>query len=116
LRQFGLLQHQEPTRGLRGFFTPERLISSPVITYTADGVSNRLSPFLDARYRVIAVSEGALGTILAGASKLPLKKMESVMNQYGGEGWNMDFMVIEHKRFLLFWERESAILTFSRQI
>jgi len=67
-------------------------------------------------YRVVAVSEGALGTILAGASKLPLKKMESVMNQYGEEGWNMDFMVIEHKRFLLFWERESAILTFSRQI
>jgi len=32
------------------------------------------------------------------------------------EGWNMDFMVIEHKRFLLFWERESAILTFSRKI
>jgi len=28
-------------------------------------------------YRVVAVSEGALGTILAGASKLPLKKMES---------------------------------------
>jgi len=29
---------------------------------------------LDARYRVIAVSEGALGTILAGASKLSAKK------------------------------------------
>jgi len=66
-------------------------------------------------YRVVAVSEGALGTILAGASKLPLKKMESVMNQYGADGWNMDFMVIEQKRFFLFWERESAILTFSRQ-
>lgn len=67
-------------------------------------------------YKVVAVSEGALGTILAGASKLPLQKMESVMNNYGREGWNMDFMVIEHKRYLLFWERESAVLTFSRQL
>jgi len=25
------------------------------------------------KYKVVAVSEGALGTILAGASKLPLK-------------------------------------------
>ena len=67
-------------------------------------------------YKVVSVSEGALGTIIAGASKLPLAKMESVMNQYGREGWNMDFMVIEHKRFVLFWERESAVLTFSRQL
>lgn len=67
-------------------------------------------------YRVESVSEGALGTILAGSSKLPVKRMENVMNEYGAEGWNMEFMVIESKRYLLFWQRESAVLTFSRPI
>lgn len=67
-------------------------------------------------YRVVEVSEGALGTIFTGSSKIPVRKMEAVMNDYGKQGWNMDFMVIEHKRFLLFWDRESAIITFSRNV
>ena len=51
-----------------------------------------------------------------GASKLPIKKMEEVMNKYGSDGWNMDFMVIEKHRMLLFWEREAAIITFSKEM
>ena len=38
--------------------------------------------------------------------------MEKVMNKYGAEGWSVCFQVIEKKRLLLFWERESAIITF----
>ena len=67
-------------------------------------------------YKIVEVSEGALGTLFTGSSKLPLKKIEVVMNEYGRQGWNMDFMVIEHKRMLLFWDRESAIITFSRSV
>jgi hypothetical protein len=38
------------------------------------------------------------------------------MNQYGADGWNMDFMVIEKHRMLLFWQREAAIITFSKEL
>jgi len=68
------------------------------------------------QFKVEIVKEGAVGTMLFGASKLPIKKMEEVMNQYGNDGWNMDFMVIEKHRMLLFWEREAAIITFSKVI
>ena len=32
-------------------------------------------------YKVEAVKEGALGTIFLGSSKMPLKKMEEIMNK-----------------------------------
>ena len=65
-------------------------------------------------YRVEVVTEGALGTIFLGASKLPVAKMERVMNDYGAAGWEVTFMLVERKRFALFWQREAAIITFSR--
>lgn len=67
-------------------------------------------------FRVEVVTEGALGTIFLGASKLPVARMESVMNQYGAAGWEVAFMLVEHKRFALFWQREAAIITFSRTL
>lgn len=68
------------------------------------------------QFKVELVAEGAIGTLFLGASKLPLKKMEDVMNEYGSKGWSMDFMLVEQKRFMLFWQREAAIITFSREI
>jgi hypothetical protein len=44
-------------------------------------------------FKVEIVSEGALGTIFAGASKLPVRKMEAVMNRYGRDGWKVAFML-----------------------
>jgi hypothetical protein len=38
------------------------------------------------------------------------------MNRYGAEGWEMNFMVLEQHRMLLFWAREAAVITFSREI
>ena len=64
------------------------------------------------QYKVEIIEEGVFGTLFFGSSKLPLDKMEKVMNKYGAEGWSVCFQVIEKKRFLLFWERESAIITF----
>ena len=55
-----------------------------------------------------------MGTIFLGASKLPVKKMEEVMNRYGKDGWDVSFQMIEQRRLLLFWTRESAIITFVR--
>ncbi len=68
------------------------------------------------QYKIEVVTEGALGTLFLGASKLPVIKMEEVMNEYGRKGWSMDFMLVEQKRFFLFWQREAAIITFSRTI
>ena len=67
-------------------------------------------------FRVEVVTEGALGTLFLGASKLPVSRMESVMNQYGAAGWEVAFMLVERKRFALFWQREAAIITFSRRL
>jgi len=38
-------------------------------------------------FKVEVIKEGALGTILFGSSRLPVSKMEAVMNKYGKEGW-----------------------------
>ena len=65
-------------------------------------------------FKVEVIKEGALGTIFLGSSSLPVKKMEAVMNKYGEEGWDVCFQVIGKTRLLLFWSRESVVMTFSR--
>ena len=65
-------------------------------------------------YKVEIIKEGALGTILLGSSKLPLNKMEDVMNKYGENGWDVTFQLIEKHRMLFLWSREAIIITFSR--
>jgi hypothetical protein len=71
---------------------------------------------MNKEFKVIAIEEGALGTIFLGSSKIPIKKMNQVLNEYGQQGWSVDFQLIEQKRMLLFWSRESVIITLSRQI
>ena len=66
-------------------------------------------------YKVEVVKEGALGTIFLGSSKMPLKKMEEVMNKYGEDGWDVEFQLVEKRRLLFFWSREATIITFSRE-
>lgn len=65
-------------------------------------------------YKVIHVAEGGCGTLLLGSSGLPLKTIETELNRYAAEGWQMTFMIIEQKRFWLFWTRETAIITLGR--
>ena len=65
-------------------------------------------------YKVIEVMEGGCGTVLVGSSKIPVKKMEEALNAAAIEGWQVVFQVIEAKRFLLFWKRESIIITLGR--
>ena len=68
------------------------------------------------QYKVEVIKEGGLGTLFLGASKLPTEKIEEVLNQYGRQGWSLDFMVIEQHRFMIFWTREAAIITLSRPL
>ena len=65
-------------------------------------------------YKVIAVAEGALGTVFLGASGFPLKKLESVLNDEASDGWQLVFQVVENRRFWLFWSRETVIITLGR--
>ncbi len=67
-------------------------------------------------FKIEVVTEGILGTLILGSSKLPINKMETVLNRYGASGWDVSYMLIEKKRMLLFWEREAVIITFSRPI
>ena len=51
-------------------------------------------------YKVEVVKEGAIGNIFLGSSKMPLKKMEEVMNKYGEDGWDVEFQLVEKRRLL----------------
>lgn len=65
-------------------------------------------------YKIEIIMEGGIGTILLGASGIPIKKMEATMNKEVAEGWQVVFQLIEQKRLLLFWKRETVIITFAR--
>jgi hypothetical protein len=45
---------------------------------------------------------------------MPLKRLESVLNEEAAAGWQLVFQVIEKRRFWLFWSRESVIITLGR--
>ena len=65
-------------------------------------------------YKLLHITEGGCGTILLGSSGLPIKKIEAELNRSAADGWQMVFMVIEQKRFWLFWSREAAIITLGK--
>ncbi len=65
-------------------------------------------------YKVLHVTEGGLGTIIFGASGIPIKQMEVTLNKEAAEGWTLIFQFVEQKRFLLFWKRETVIITLAR--
>ncbi|WDD99399.1 MULTISPECIES: DUF4177 domain-containing protein [Thalassomonas] len=67
-------------------------------------------------FKVIHIVEGGCGTLLLGASGLPIKKIESTLNEEAADGWQVVFQVIEKKRFLLFWTREALLVTLGRKL
>ena len=66
------------------------------------------------QYKVMAISEGALGTIFLGASGFPLKQLETELNEQAADGWQVVFQVVEKRRFMLFWSRETVIVTLGK--
>ena len=67
-------------------------------------------------FKVVHIVEGGCGTLLLGASGLPLKKIESTLNAEAANGWQVVFQVIEKKRFMLFWTREALLVTLGRKL
>ena len=65
-------------------------------------------------YKVLHIHEGGCGTVLLGSAGIPIKKLEAVLNEEAANGWQLVFQAIEKKRFLLFWSRESVIVTLGR--
>ena len=51
----------------------------------------------------MTISSSGRGTLLRGASGLPVKKLETVLNEEAANGWEVVFQVIESRRFWLFW-------------
>jgi hypothetical protein len=66
------------------------------------------------QYKVIHVVEGGCGTLVLGASGLPIRKLEDRLNEEAAQGWQVVFMVLEQKRYLLFWTREAVLVTLGR--
>ena len=65
-------------------------------------------------YKVIYVTEGGCGTILLGASGLPIQKLEAELNAHAADDWQLVFQTLENKRYMLFWKREAIIITLAR--
>ncbi len=66
-------------------------------------------------YKVIRVNENGCATVLLGASTLPTDILEKRLNEEARQGWQVVYMVVEQARFLLFWTRESVIVTLGRE-
>lgn len=65
-------------------------------------------------YKIVRISESGCGAILFGSAPLPVTKIEKVLNEEVKAGWQVVFQIIETKRTLLFWTRESMLLTLGR--
>ncbi len=67
-------------------------------------------------YQVRSLPEGALGTILLGRSSIKPHKLNNILNEMSAKGYRNTFQVLERKRMLIFWTRESLLLTFVRSL
>ena len=65
-------------------------------------------------YKVIHVQESGCGTIFLGAAAIPITKMEATLNKAAAEGWQVVFQLVEKRRMMLFWTRESVVVTLGR--
>jgi len=67
-------------------------------------------------YEVRLVSQGVLGTLLLGRSRIRAEAVSGVLNEMGSRGYRNTFQVLESRRFLIFWQRETLIITFERSV
>jgi len=83
-------------------FKPRR---SPGLIQKSDGAR---------QFKVELVKESGAASILLGESRMPVKRLQEMLNHYGAQGWSVDFMFVEQRRLLLLFKREAVIVTLSR--
>jgi hypothetical protein len=65
-------------------------------------------------YKVIKIAEGGCSTVLFGAAPLKPELIEENLNREATQGWKVIFQIIERSRYLLFWSRETMIVTLEK--
>ncbi len=65
-------------------------------------------------YKVVMYSEGLLGSILLGQSRVNTEKFSEFLNGYGRDGWDVVTMEKERRRELLFFSREAFMVILKR--
>lgn len=65
-------------------------------------------------YKVEIVTESGCSTLLFGASAFPADRLGQYLTEQARDGWQLAFMVVERRRFLLFWAREAVVVTLGR--
>lgn len=67
-------------------------------------------------YRVEVIQDRGIGALLFGVSSVSRRKINALLNRRAREGWMMDFMLVEQRRYWLFWEREAVLITLRRDV
>lgn len=67
-------------------------------------------------YKTIIYSEGLLGSILLGESKVDPERLTETLNEYGRQGWRVVTMERENRRSLLLFNREAFLIVLERQL
>lgn len=67
-------------------------------------------------YEIDRLSEGTLSTLLFGRASINTTRLQDLVNKRSALGYRMVFQVLEQRRTLLFFRRESIILTFEKPI
>lgn len=67
-------------------------------------------------YRVLTVNENLWAALFFGQAALKEGRIQSRLNTQGAEGWDMVFQVVESRRVLLLWSRQTMIITMRRPL
>ncbi len=66
-------------------------------------------------YKVVVYTEGLLGSLFFGDSKVDPGKFTSFLNKNGEQGWEVITMEREIRRMLLFFSREAFLVVLKRK-
>ena len=65
-------------------------------------------------YKVVIYREGALGSLLLGASKVNPERFTQFLNKNAKEGWKVVAMEKDLQRLYLFFRREAYVVIMER--
>lgn len=65
-------------------------------------------------YQVLIYQEAMLGSLFLGQSKVDPKRFARFLNDEAAKGWRVKTMEREHRRMLLFFDREAFLVVMER--